>query len=336
MRRDAEAAGEDPSPAEQGEPTRTSTPEAAPAGATATPTVETAPANRRRRPSEQAATLLRGVARFWHRVVELWTSMVDALYEEESRPASAGRSSTAPRGRTERHDALAPIRVPAQDGVFSFTVDALITWSSDRLTRDALNSYVRYLQPQVTVRLTHLAAMAAGGCAPHRAAELEAALQGLLVTEGPWRYPHDDGPVECVAQVRVRPDERVRQLAMPYWEQLIRIDSEFDVRKRRAERAEQLSRQVVTILENLAASLTAGPQTEGKLTSEVERLLAEQKATLRRLEDQFREALRDSDLFGRATSDIPIQRPYGKPTEAAPPNGPTATSGPPTGGEDRI
>ena len=90
-------------------------------------------------------------------------------------------------------------------------------------------------------------------------------------------------------------------------------------------------------LKLLAASLSAGPQTEGKLARDVERLLAEQKATLRRLEDQFREALRDSDLFGRATpGDIPTQRPHGNPTGAPAPEGPTSTSGPPTGGEDRI
>ncbi|MEV6813502.1 hypothetical protein [Micromonospora sp. NPDC051296] len=323
MRQDAGAADEGPPPAEQGEATHAATPEA-----TATSAREAASADRWRRLSEWVAALLVGVVRFWRRVVQLWTRMADALQEEESGRASVVRTSTAPRHRTERHETPAPIRVSAQGGVFTFAVDAFVTWSSDRLPWDALTSYARYFMPHVTVRVAHLAAAHASRLPPHRTAELEATLQGLLRAEGPWRYPHDDGPVECVVRIRVRPDERVRALTMPYWEQLIRIDSEYDVRKRRAERAEQLSRQVVTILENLAGRLAAnGQQTDGKLTGEVESLLAEQRAALRRLEDQFRAALHDSDLFGPAASgDIPKQRPYAEPAEAAPPpDGETAT-----------
>ncbi|PZG07307.1 hypothetical protein C1I95_31215, partial [Micromonospora craterilacus] len=308
--------------------TGTSGPEADSAGATGTSAREAASADRWRRLSERATALLLAVVRFWRRVVQLWTRMADALQEEDSGRASVVRTSTAPRRRTERHETPAPIRVSAQDGVFIFAVDAFVTWSSDHLPWEALTSYARYFMPHVTVRLAHLAAAPAGQLPPHRTAELEATLQGLLRAEGPWRYPHDDGPVECVVRVRVRPDERVRALTMPYFEQLIRIDSEFDVRKRRAERAEQLSRQVVTILEDLAGRLAAdGQQPDGKVAGEVESLLAEQKATLRRLEDQFRAALHDSDLFGPTTSgDIPKQRPYAEPAEAPPPpDGQTAT-----------
>ncbi|SCL33641.1 hypothetical protein GA0070624_4783 [Micromonospora rhizosphaerae] len=283
---------------------------------------ESKSADRWRRLGDRSEALLLGAVTFWRHVRELWRRMVNALHEEENRRPSVWQSSAPPRRHTERRDAPAPIRVSAQDGVFNFTVDASFTWSSDRLRREALSGYAHYYMPDVIGRLTHLAAEHAGRFAPHRAAGLEAKLQQVLLKEVPWHYPQGDRVVECVPQVRVRPDERVMRIAMPYWEQLIRIGSEFDVRKRRAEYAEQLSRKVVTVLENLGSSLATGggQRTNEKLASDVEHLLAEHKATLRRLEDLFRETLRDSDIFGRATSgDIPKQGPDGKPPEAPQP-----------------
>ncbi|WP_446215522.1 hypothetical protein [Micromonospora sp. IBHARD004] len=273
--------------------------------------------DRWRRLGDRAEALLRGAVTFWDHVRDLWRRLVNALHEEETRRTSAWQSSTPPRRHTERRDAPAPIPVSARGGVFNFTVHATFTWSSDRLKREALSGYAHYHMPDVMVRLTHLAAAHAGTFAPHRAAELEAKLHQLLSEEGPWPYPQDDPAAECQPQVRVRPDERAMRIALPYWEQLIRIGCEFDVRKKRAEYAEQLSRHVVTILEHLAGGLTAGgagQRTNDKLAGDVERLLAEHRATLRRLEDQFRETLRDSDIFGRATSsDTPRPRPNGQP-----------------------
>ena len=275
---------------------------------------ESASADRWRRLGDRSEALLVGAVKFWQHVRELWTRMANALHEEELRRPSFRQSSGPPRRHTERRDAPGPIRVPARGGVFNFTLDATFTWSSDRLSREALSGFAHYYLPEVIGRLTHLAAEHAGRFAPHRAAQLEATLQQVLADDHPWRYPQHESVVECAPQIRVRPDERAMQIAKPYWEQLIRIGCEFDVRKTRAEYAEQLSRQVVTILENLADSLPDGQRTNGKLAGDLERLLAEHRATLRRLEDELRKTLRDSDIFGRAASgDAPTEQSDGKP-----------------------
>ncbi|WP_130337296.1 hypothetical protein [Micromonospora kangleipakensis] len=200
---------------------------------------------------------------------------------------------------TERLDTPVPIRVSGQGRTFNFHLHARCVWSSWDLRRETLLSYAHYYMPDAVRKLTHLAAQHAANFPAHRAAELEVDLERALSETGPWRYQRGDTVVTCHPYVRVDVDERVRKVVLPYWEELVKLDCEFDVDLRRTEYANRLGRQrpadAETATDGTAAGEAAGTTGEN-LASDVRRTVAELKAAAQRLEDSLRETLRDGDI----------------------------------------
>ncbi|MGV9806777.1 hypothetical protein [Micromonospora chersina] len=206
----------------------------------------------------------------------------------------------------------APIVVPARGYVFIFRVRAAFIWASEGIPREILSGSAQYFMPYAIRALTRLAASRARNFAAHRARELEVELQRAVATSGPWRYERGGVQVTCQPYVWVELDDGVKQAVRPYWEQLIKLDCEYDVDTKRAQYAERLSRQWLSILEKLVESPVAGGaarMTSERLATVVQDLIAEQQAAAQRLEDLLGDRLRSGDAYEQATSfDILAER----------------------------
>ncbi|MEU7754903.1 hypothetical protein [Micromonospora sp. NPDC049171] len=103
--------------------------------------------------------------------------------------------------------------------MYSFYVRATFSWSSPvSLRAEVLSSYVQYFQPTAIQRLTRLAADAARDLPPHRAGDLEVALQQALAEDPLWHYQRGDIMLTCRPDVAVRLDERIMPALQPHVE----------------------------------------------------------------------------------------------------------------------
>ena len=115
-----------------------------------------------------------------------------------------------------------------------------------------LSWYVQYFQPNAIQRLTRLAADAARDLHPHRAGDLEVALQRALAEDPLWHYQRGDIALTCRPDAAVRLDERIMPALQPHVDRLVKLEYQFDEQIRKARYAEELSRQWATILEGHA------------------------------------------------------------------------------------
>lgn len=228
-----------------------------------------------------------------------WRHLVAALQEPEL--AAAPGSSPPIAGRlTQRRDASGPIVVPARGYVFNFNVRATFTWSSNGLRPELLSSYAHYFMPHAIQRLARLAADRARTFAPHQAGELEVELQRVLAEQGPWHYDRGEVVVTCQPDAWVRLDERVKQALQPYWEDLVKLECQYEVHMRRAQYAEQLNRRWVTILEDFVDNPIDDDATQATneyLANARQHMMAEQKAAAQWSKDLISERRRNLDFL---------------------------------------
>ncbi|MFF0659429.1 hypothetical protein [Micromonospora tulbaghiae] len=259
--------------------------------------------------TEIAANTKSSAAGRWRRLGawlrNVWHRLLAALRGPEPIPMPPLAPPPPPGRLTERRDVSSPIVVPARGHVFTFRVRAAFIWSSEGIPRETLNGSAHFFMPYATRALTRLATARARNFAAHRARELEVELQRAVAESGPWRYERSGVQVTCQPHVWVELDDGVKQAVRPYWEELIKLDCEYDVDVKRAQNAERLSRQWLSILEKLVESPVAGGaarMTSDNLAAVVQDLIAQQQAAAQRLEDLLGEKLRNGDAFEQATS----------------------------------
>ncbi|MGN9811532.1 hypothetical protein ACTMSW_19520 [Micromonospora sp. BQ11] len=243
--------------------------------------------------------------RFGAWVLALWRRLIVALQGPEPVLAPIPPAPPPPGRLTERRDVSAPIIVPARGYVFTFHVRAAFVWSSEGIPREMLTGSAQYFMPYAVRALTRMAAARARNFAAHRARDLEVELQRALAEKGPWRYERGGAQVTCQPYVWVELDESVKRAVRPYWEQLIKLDCEYDVDMKRAQYADRLSRQWLSILEELTKNPAAGgaaKMTNESLAAVVQELIAQQQANNQRLHDLFAEKLRSDDEYEKATT----------------------------------
>ncbi|WP_422740499.1 hypothetical protein ACN263_15375 [Micromonospora sp. WMMD729] len=230
------------------------------------------PADRWRQRTVRALRITRdGSVRGWRWWARTWDRLVAALQDEA--PVGAGAGPSPPGPLVEQRDAPRLIAVPAQGYVYSFYVRATFAWSSPASLRaEVLSWYVGYFQPHAVQRLTRLAADAARDLPPHRAADLEVALQRALAEDPEWSYRRGDVLVTCRPDAAVRLDERIMPALRPHVDAMVRMEYQFDEQLRRATYAEELSRRWATILDD---HLDVHPDQE--LADAREHLLAAQR-----------------------------------------------------------
>ncbi|MFV2020900.1 hypothetical protein [Micromonospora sp. LOL_023] len=242
--------------------------------------------------------------RFGSWLVNLWQRLVAAISGPEPEPLPPPPPPPAPPGRlTERRDAPAPIVVPARGYVFTFRIHASFVWSSNGLPREVLSGSAQFFMPYAIRALTRLAAARARNLAAHRARDLEVELQRAVAQSEPLVYERGGARVSCQAYVSVELDDRVKRAVEPYWDQLIKLDYQYDVDTRRAQYVERMSRQWSTVLEKLMDSPVAGGAAtlaNENLAAVVREFLAERKAETERLENLLAEHARNGNGYEQA------------------------------------
>ncbi|MBM0278976.1 hypothetical protein [Micromonospora tarensis] len=185
--------------------------------------------------------------RGWRWWARSWDRMVAALQDEAPVGAGAAPSPSGP--LVEQRDAPRLIAVPARGYVYSFYIRATFAWSSPASLRsEVLSWYVQYFQANAIQRLTRLAADAARNLPPHRAGDLEVALQQALGEDPLWHYQRGDITITCRPDAAVRLDERIMPALQPHVDRLVQLEYQFDEQIRKARYAEQLSRRWVALL----------------------------------------------------------------------------------------
>ncbi|QLQ36243.1 hypothetical protein [Micromonospora robiginosa] len=237
----------------------------------------------------------------------LWRRLLVLLQGPEpvAAPISSAPPPPPPGRLTERREISTPIVVPARGYVFTFRIRAMFVWSSNGIPREMLSGSAQYFMPYAVRALTNLAAARARNFAAHRARDLEVELQRELAATGPWRYERGGAEVACKPYVWVELDEGVKQAVRPYWEQLIKLDCEYDVDVKRAQNADRLSRQWLSILGKLVDNPAAGgaaKMTDENFAAVVQELIAQQQAATQRLNDLIEDGLRSDDEYERKTS----------------------------------
>ncbi|MEH0982591.1 hypothetical protein [Micromonospora sp. CPCC 205556] len=261
----------------------------------------------------------------------LWKQAFPAL--EELEPAAATeRSSPPPDEPVERRDVVGPIVLPAQGYVFGFTVRASLTWSCKGVGPDVLHWYAHHFRPDVIQRVKRIAAGQARRLPPHRAGELETALQRALTEEDPppWTYQRGDLVFECLPEMSVRLEDRVRQVLQPHWERLIELELQNELYTRRARYAERLNRRWVAMMNEFVGHPTAGEAAETfkeELDRARQHMMAEQEAAAQWSRDLLRDRQRHEGIFEPFTSIEVIQRrPQGQAHETSRPSGETTST----------
>ncbi len=210
-----------------------------------------------------------GSVRGWRWWARNWDRLVAALQDEAPVGSAAAPSPSDP--LIEQRDAPRLIAVPARGYVYSFYIRATFAWSSPATMRaEVLSWYVQYYQPNAIQRLTRLAADAARDLPPHRAGDLEVALQQALADDPVWHYQRGDVVVTCRPDAAVRLDERIMPALQPHVDRLIKLEYQFDEQIRKARYAEQLSRQWVAILSDDADDQDVAEAREHMLTAQRE------------------------------------------------------------------
>ncbi|MFC4019998.1 hypothetical protein ACFOW4_18915 [Micromonospora sp. GCM10011542] len=246
-----------------------------------TDTSSTKPPARRRQPDLHELDLTwKAIIRAGQWMKTHWERLVAALQDAE--PAAAPTVPPArPSQLVERRTASGPLTVPARDYVFHFIVRATFTWSSDRLGADQLSWHAQTWTQQASQRVRRAAAKLSRTLPATQAGKLEVALQHELARQGRWTYGRADAMVTCEPEISVELDEQVRELLRPYGEQFIKVEREYDVHRRRAESAERICRQWITVMElfvDSPAAETFGQDVKDDLISAVQQVKRDAEA----------------------------------------------------------
>ncbi|MET8547750.1 hypothetical protein [Micromonospora zamorensis] len=235
------------------------------------------PADQWRHRGDRGLTIARDASvRGWRWWARHWDRLVAALQDEAPVGSAAAPTPSGP--LTEQRDAPRLIAVPARGYVYSFYVRATFAWSSPASMRaEVLSWYVQYFQPNAIQRLTRLAADAARDLPPHRAADLEVALQQTLAEDPQWHYERGDIVITCRPDASVRLDERIMPALQPHVDRLVQLEYQFEEQVRKARYAEELSRRWAAILSDDAD--------DQEITDARDQMLATQREAARWIAD---------------------------------------------------
>lgn len=247
---------------------------------------------------EVARTAARWSRTLWKWLRALWGRLFPVVKKMLS---EVDTSTPLPKEGIERRNASDTIEVRAQGHIFTFTVRAIFTWSSTKLSPEQLRWYADYYRTHATDRLRALATERAKAFPPDRAGDLEAALRQAVADGKLWPpFGGEALSITCRPEVWVRLDQRVRAILLPYWEQLIDLECQNKLNTRRAEYAERLNRRWMTIMDeavdHLATSDAAQAINEEALRVK-QRLIAEQQANEEWREGLRRDAKRLGDFY---------------------------------------
>jgi hypothetical protein len=229
-----------------------------------------------------------------------WWARALAWLRERFMPVEPAPAPQPVGALTLRRRMPEPVVVPAKGYVFDFQLHAIFTWISDGLPFDQLDACSHQFMPRARQALSRLASQTAGDLPPHRARDLEVALNRAFDGKS-WHYRRGDATVRCRAEVWVRLDDRVKEYLQPSWEKQIKMEADHEVNLRRAELVDQLSRRWLSILDNLRgspAAPSAAQLTDKEFAEEMRKLAGEQRDAVDRLLSMMEETLQNGRSGG--------------------------------------
>ncbi|WP_137815553.1 hypothetical protein [Gandjariella thermophila] len=138
----------------------------------------------------------------------------------------------------ERREGPEPLTVPADGGVFSFTVHYHTTWTAKGMHPARFVERVNAYADSAAHTLLDQVWPIGRGCLPHHPEQAEAEMNKKLAE--PWCYEEHGEVISCRAQVQVTADERVVTRQLPLWERLVEMDLRYRVERRRLEVVDDL------------------------------------------------------------------------------------------------
>ncbi|MGY4912894.1 hypothetical protein [Micromonospora aurantiaca (nom. illeg.)] len=198
----------------------------------------------------------------------------------------------APVAVSFRQEVPQPLLVPAKGDAFDFRLYAVYVWTAHRMTFEELRFRAEGYLTWACGILREQAVDLARRHEPHRSHELEQALNAHLSGQ---RWPRQGTTPSFTAQVRVSPDERVRERLRPYWEDRIKLECDHELQKVRARQADDLTRRWCAVLQNLEGdpvTMHAARLTGEQFAEVFRRYVAERRETVPELVELLREAVR--------------------------------------------
>ncbi|WDZ82368.1 hypothetical protein [Micromonospora cathayae] len=225
-----------------------------------------------------------------------------------------------------RREAREPVLVPARGDAFDFQVHPAYTWTGRGASfgefRQRVDGYLDWAGGVVRDQAADLARRHE----PHRSHELERALNAHLAGQV---WPRGgDGP-RFTVQVRVLPDQRIRDQLRPYWEERIRLECRHELDTLRTRQAEDLTsrwREVLSRLADDPVTRHAARLTEKQFAQVFGEYADERRRVPMELAELLRDALKGHHDLGLGPSeyteawDAAIrahQRQYGLTVESA-------------------
>ncbi len=131
-----------------------------------------------------------------------------------------------------------PLELPADGGVFHFTIHIDLTWSARGMSRGSLNYWIGEYHDSAIRLLRNAIWSIARAHLPHQPEVVERAMNEAL-REG-WCFGDPGEVVSCVAAVQVVADRRVLDRHLPLWEQLAELDLRYRLEHRRIDHVVEL------------------------------------------------------------------------------------------------
>ncbi|WP_433532616.1 hypothetical protein ACQPYA_11630 [Micromonospora sp. CA-263727] len=197
-------------------------------------------------------------------------------------PAPVPVAPAAPPQVTFRQDVPHPLLVPAKGDAFDFRLHVVYFWTASYMSFEELQLRAETLLPWAGGIVRERAVDLAREHEPHRAHDLERALNNLLMHQ---RWPQDPKLPQFSVRLRVSPDEQVRKRLRPYWEERIKLECDHELEKIRARQADDLTRRWGAVLQSLQ---------DDPVTAHAARLTGEQFAEVfRRYVEERRDIVPD-------------------------------------------
>jgi hypothetical protein len=165
------------------------------------------------------------------------------------------------------------IEVPAEGGVYHFTVNCDFTWSARGMTRATLISWIGTYQESADRALRDTVWSVARTHLPSQPEAAEAAMNDAL-RDG-WCFGEPGEVVACAAVVRVVADSRVLDCHLPLWQQLVEYDLHYRVEHRRIDHLVELLTRWRDVLDDFGESpvvIQAATLTDAELATAIDGL----------------------------------------------------------------
>ncbi|XTZ18066.1 hypothetical protein ACQSSU_12195 [Micromonospora echinospora] len=202
-----------------------------------------------------------------------------------------------------RRDAPEPVLVPAKGDAFDFRVHPAYTWTGRGASygefRERVTGHLGWAAGIVRDQAADLARQHE----PHRSHDLERTLNGHLTGQV---WPRTGDAPRFTVQVRVLPDQRIRDRLRPYWEERIRLECEHELATLRTRQAEALTgrwREVLSRLEDDPVTRHAARLTEKQFAQVFGEYADERRRVPMELAELLRDALKGHHDLGLGPSE---------------------------------